>query len=134
MPRCAYSSGRIDEAPVRARAADGRLHDRRFCWPTTPCRWPRALALALCLLAKHAPLGRARRACRGLALRLPVDWLAARGALRAACTAIVHNMRYTETGSTGVSPCCCTADTGWRPCWRRCLSGRAGAGKARCWR
>lgn len=65
------------------------------------------LALALCLLAKKqfAPLGRcAAGFAAGLALcALPVViWLAARGALRAAWYgAIIHNMRYTETGSTG---------------------------------
>ena len=65
------------------------------------------LALALCLLAKKqfAPLGQcAAGFSAGLALcALPVViWLAARGALRAAWYgAIVHNMRYTETGSTG---------------------------------
>ena len=65
------------------------------------------LTLSLCLLAKKqfAPLGQcAAGFAAGLALcALPVViWLAARGALRAAWYgAIVHNMRYTETGSTG---------------------------------
>lgn len=65
------------------------------------------LTLALCLLAKKqfAPLGQcAAGFAAGLALcALPVViWLAARGALRAAWYgAIVHNMRYAETGGTG---------------------------------
>lgn len=101
------------------------------------------LALALCLLAKKqfAPLGQcAAGFAAGLALcALPVViWLAARGALRAAWYgAIVHNMRYTETGGTGRVAMLLHSRYGLAAMLMAalaCLGALALRKKARCWR